>query len=92
MWVYKKNKIRLYKILKRENLTSSLVCDMSEESCNLALISIGRTIVAEPRIRIQGTKKRCTGVEILPSTTRSSLINYPIEKCLCHNIRNRATT
>ena len=71
------------------NLTSSLVGDMGKESNDLTLRILLRTHPPELRKRTDRRQKPLSGVELLPFTTGCSLIDYPIEKLLRHNICNR---
>jgi len=75
-----------------KELTSSLMCDMSEESCNLWLRSIIWTKLTELRIWIEGIKKCISCIEVFPSTTCTSLTDYAIEETRCNNVSYRSTT
>ena len=72
-------------------LTVSQTRDMSEESGDLPLRVIRRTTLAEPRIRIDGTKEGAARVEAPPGAFLTSLIKNSIEEILGHNIRHRNT-
>ena len=71
------------------NLTSSLMGNMRKESSDLTLRILLWTNPAKLRKRVESLKKPRPWVEVLPFTTRISLINYPIEELLCHDICNR---
>lgn len=68
-----------------KDLTSSLMGDVSKESCNLAFRLLGGT-ATELRVGVGSVEKSVSGVEALAWTVTRGLVEYATEEFCCHNV------